>query len=262
MSSSVDLSRLTAIVYANAAPRSVDRMVASFRRFYPTVKLLAADDSREPRTFAGADKVKLPKDVGAGAARNSLLAWVRTPYFLLIDAAAEFTRRTRIESLVDAVASGRVDLAAADFIGCKKKLFLFTSRTPVPGHATFEFEADTLKVLPGARPGSEGVLPCDMVHHFFVARTDKVRAMGGWDPQLMVDGEVEFFVRARRFNVRVGVVPQVVARHWANPSSATARRGRDFQGLAVAKMGVARLIDAEGRLHEAAAHVQMATRAA
>jgi hypothetical protein len=33
---------------------------------------------------------------------------------------------------------------------------------------------------------------------------------------------------------------------------------RDFTSIAVAKMGVSRMMDAEGRLHEAAAHVRAA----
>jgi hypothetical protein len=73
--------------------------------------------------------------------------------------------------------------------------------------------------------------------------------MGGWDPQLLVDERLEFFVRARRFGVKVGVCPEAIAWRW--PDGA-AKSGRDFSALAVAKMGVSRLVDADGRTIEAA----------
>lgn len=250
--SSVDLSRVTAIVHASAAPDAAPRMVASFRRFYPAVRMLAGDDSRQPREVDGAELVKLPKDVGASAARNALLARIRTPYFLLVEPTIEFTRRTRIEALLRATADNRFDVVAGDYTVCRRKLFFLTSRTPEPGHVAFEFEGDSLRLSGAARPAVDGIVPCDATHNFFVGRTDKVRMMGGWDPQLMIDERIEFFVRARRFGLRVGVAPQVVADHWPRGASES-RRGRDFRGLAVAKMGVARLIDLGGYAHEATA---------
>lgn len=253
---SADLSRLTAIVHASGSARGVDRLVASFRRHYPAVRLLAADDSRQPRELVGAEMVKLPKDVGASAARNALLARVRTPYFLLLEPTIEITRRTRIETLLAPAADNRFDVVAGDLVTCRKKWLVLTSRTVSAGHATFEFEGDALRLSTAPRPAVDGVEACDATHNFFVGRTDKVRMMGGWDPQLMVDERIEFFVRARRFGLRVGRNPHVVADCWAVAADGETRRGRDFRSLAVSKMGVARMIDVDGYAHEASAPVR------
>ncbi len=251
--SSVDLSRLTAIVHTCDQPGSVDRLVRSVRRFYPQMRVLVADVSRRPAEVAGADMVRLPADVGVSAARNAALARVRTPYFLLLEGGHEFSRATRIEQLLDLVAHSRCDVAAGNAEHCERRLFLFTRRTPDPGHATFEFADGGLTLRPGHRPGIDGWLPCDLAHNFFVARTDRVRALGGWDPQLLVDERIEFFVRAQRFGLRVGVCPDVVVSRWSDPSAAATQRGaRDFTALALAKMGIARLTDLGGRVHEAA----------
>src|SRR5690606_2978353 len=118
-----------------------------------------------------------------------------------------------------------------------------------PGHGTVDVTPEAVKVTAGARPGVDGVQGCDVAHNFFVARTDKVRAMGGWDPQLLVDERLEFFVRARRFGIKVAVCTEAVAWRW---NDAAGKSTREISGLAVAKMGAVRLIDANGRTIEAA----------
>jgi hypothetical protein len=74
---------------------------------------------------------------------------------------------------------------------------------------------------------------------------------------LQVDERIEFFFRACRYGLKVGVCPESIAWRWQE-KSAGSRQKRDFTSLAVAKMGVSRLIDAEGRTYEAAAHARAA----
>jgi hypothetical protein len=76
--------------------------------------------------------------------------------------------------------------------------------------------------------------------------------MGGWDPQLLIDERIEFFVRAQRFGLNVGLVPEVVVGRWPDRRDMSQpTTSRDFTSLALAKMGVARLTDADGRIREA-----------
>jgi hypothetical protein len=256
--STVDLSKLTAIVRTSDRPASIARLIRSLRTRYPQLRVLVADDSRQPRPVPGADWIRLPADVGVSTGRNTALARVRTPYFLLLEDDLELTHRTRLESLVELVADKRVDIAAGDCTRCRRKLLVLTARTPDPAHATFEFDSDTLRLSPGHRAAGTQFLPCDLAHNFFVARTDKVRAMGGWDPQLLVDERIEFFVRAQRFGLRVGVCRDVVAQRWSSTDAAPHGAGRDFKHLALAKIGVSRLIDADGLVLEAAVHSRAA----
>ena len=257
--SSADLSRLTAIVRTCERPSSVQRLVRSVNRYYPQLRLLVADDSRQPRPVAGADWIRLPADVGVGAGRNAALARVRTPYFLLLEDTLELTRRSGVERMLEYVAHNRVDVAAGDALSCRRLLAIFTRRTPDPGHATFEFAADGLTLRPGHRAGGDACEAVDLAHNFFVARTDKVRSMGGWDPQLLIDERIEFFVRAQRFGFRVGLVPGCVAHRWPDRRDASQpATSRDFTTLALTKIGVARLTDAGGRTREATPHSRAA----
>ena len=252
---SVDLSRLTAIVHTNGRQQSVTRLINSVAWLYPQLKVLVADDSRQPQPMAGAEPVKMPVDSGVSACRNALLARIRTPYFLLLEDNQELNRGSHVDKLLAAVAGGHCDIAAGDMMRCRRRFGLFTKREADPGHATVEVTPEAVKVTPGTRPGVDGVQSCDLAHNYFVARTDKVRAMGGWDPQLLVDERLEFFVRARRFGVKVGVCPAAVAWRWHDGA---AKSGRDFSSLAVTKMGVSRLVDANGRTIEAAPQTRAA----
>lgn len=256
---SAHLSRLTAIVRTCERPKSLERLIRSIGWLHPQMRILVADDGRKPQAIPGADSVKMPSDAGVSACRNALLARVRTPYFLLLEDDMELSRRSGVERLLDAVAGNRLDLAAGDCERCARRMLVFTSRRPAPSHGMFEFDGDALRLAAGCRVGSDGFFACDLTHNYFVGRTDKVRAIGGWDPQLLVDERVEFFVRAQRFGLRVGVCPTAVVRQWAERGGVSpARQGRDFMSLAVAKMGVARLVDEEGRVYEAAAHARAA----
>ena len=246
---SADLTRLTAIVYTSGRQQSVTRLINSVAWLYPQMKVLVADDSRQPQPMAGAEPVKMPVDSGVSACRNALLARIRTPYFLLLEDNQELNRGSHVDKLLAAVAGGKCDLAAGDMVSCRRRFGLFTKREADPGHATVDVTPEVVKVTAGARPGVDGVQGCDVAHNFFVARTDKVRAMGGWDPQLLVDERLEFFVRARRFGIKAAVCLDSVAWRW---NDAAAKTTRDFSALAVAKMGAARLIDANGRTTEAA----------
>jgi hypothetical protein len=224
---------------------------------HPQLRVLVSQERSNRHAIAGADVVKLPADIGVSAARNALLARVRTPFFLLLEETFELSRRSRVEHLLQAVASNQFDIAAGELLHCKRRLVLFTSRTPEPAAATFEFDADAVRIKSGHRPGAGGFFGCDVAANFFVGRVDKVRAIGGWDPQLQVDERIEFFYRACRFGLKVGVSPESTAFHWTDKSDSR-RPLRDFTSLAVAKMGVSRMVDSTGRIHEAAAHLRAA----
>ena len=248
--STVDLSRLTAIVRTCRGPKGVDRLIRSLGWLYPQVRVLVADDSRQPGAIAGVDPVRMPAGAGVSACRNALLARVRTPYFLVLEEEMELSRQSHLERLLALVAENRLDLAGGDCQRCQRRFGLFTSRRPDPGHATFEFSGNALRLAAGHRPIGESFLDCDLTHNFFVGRTDKVRAIGGWDPQLTTDERFEFFVRAQRFGLRVGMCADAIARRWADGGPASAPQGQNLLSLAAARMGVARLIDLEGRMHE------------
>jgi hypothetical protein len=250
------LSRLTAIVHTSDRPHSIERLVGSLGWLCPQMRVLVADDGRKSQPVAGADLVRLPPGAGASAARNALLARVRTPYFLLLEDDLELGRRSQLDRMLALAAANELDIAAGELVRRRRRFVFFTSSAPDPGHATLDVSPDTITVKPGCRAARNGYLSCDATHNFFVGRTDKVRGMGGWDSQLKADERIEFFVRAQRHGLRVGVCPDSIAWRWAERT--TAARRDDFTSLALAKMGVSRLVDADGQVHEAPARLRAA----
>ena len=243
-----DLSKLTAIIRTFERPKALNRLVKSIRRFHPAMKVLVADDGIEATSCKQADYFRLPSEKGQAAAHNALLARVRTPYFLVVDDRAEFHRESQLLSLLELVASDRLDLAAGSIIGSEKKFWFFTKRKPLATHGLLEIAGDRVALLEGSRSHGEGFWWCDLVGNFFVARTDRVRAMGGWDPELHDDSREEFFFRAHRHGIRVGIQPEASIWLWQEKPKATAAPAHDQLALAVAKMGLSQMTDLTGRV--------------
>ncbi len=247
--STSDVSQLTAIIPTANQPPSVHRLVRSLRRGYPQLKILVAGAGSKPIQQQGVDSWQLPPGSSRSTGCNALLARVRTPYFLLIDEQCELPRGTQLATLLDLVATDKLDVAAGDLIASWKKFGLFVRRQPRPAHGWMEFTGNRLTLTRGYRNRGQGFWWCDLVGNFFVARTNKVRSLGGWDQELANDEREEFFVRGHRQGLRVGIVPEVSAWFWQQRnSSPSTEGGPDLKRLAVAKMGLLQLTDLEGRM--------------
>jgi GT2 family glycosyltransferase len=244
----VDLAKLTAVVRNFERPKALRRLVRSLRRCFPQLRLIVADDSSEPRPVKGVECLHLPSDSGRAACQNALLARVRTPYFLLLDNRAELHRGTRIEQLLQLLIDDKLDVAAGEIVACRRRLWLFTRRTSRPEHGLCELTGEGLTLTRGVRSRGDGFSWCDLVGNFYVARTSKVRALGGWDPELRNDERQEFFVRAQRHGLRVGLAPEVSIWHWLEtPETKLAEEPQSRLPLAVAKMGLMRMTDFAGQ---------------
>lgn len=243
-----DLAKLTAVVRNFERPKALRRLVCSVRRLCPQLRLLVADDSSEPRPVKGADCLTLPSDSGRAACQNALLARVRTPYFLLLDNLAELHRGTHVEQLLQLVVDDKLDIAGGEIIACQRRLVFFTRRRPQSEHGLCELARDQLTLTPGVRSRGDGFSWCDLVGNFYVARTNKVRALGGWDPELHDDEREEFFVRAQRHGLRVGFSSEASIWHWLEkPEAKQVAEPQCQMPLAVAKMGLARMTDFNGQ---------------
>ncbi len=247
-----DLTQLTAIIPSRGNQKSLSRLKRSLKRANPDLPILVADDGMATSAESNGTSIRLPAGVGRGAACNAMLARIRTPYFLLIDEQCEIGKETQLSQLLQLVASDKLDLASGDLLGCQKSFWFFVRQKPQPGHGILELAGDQLTLQAGHRSTGEGYLWCDMVHNFFVARTEKVRSMGGWDPELKNDEREEFFVRAHRQGLRVGIVPEVTARIWNEKQTPSAAdQSPNLQSLAVAKMGLSHMTDLNGQITKA-----------
>ncbi|MCA9231895.1 MAG: glycosyltransferase [Planctomycetales bacterium] len=254
-----DLTQLTAIIPTRGNPKPLKRLQKSLQRSYPDLKVVVADDGMDSSTVSKGSSIRLPVGVGRAAACNAMLARLRTPYFLLLDEQCEIGKETELRQLLQMVATDSLDIAAGDIVGCQKRFWFFVRQSPQPGHGILELAGSKLTLRPGHRSAGEGFYWCDFVSSFFVARTEKVRAMGGWDPELKNDEREEFFLRAHRQGLRVGIVPEVTVRYWNDESpSPSTDQVPDLKSLAVAKMRLASMTQLDGQLIKAPRRLQAA----
>lgn len=217
--------------------------------------MLVGDDSFEPCPRRDVRYLRLPPDIGLSAGRNAILRQIDTPYFVLLEDDMEFSADTRVDLLTELVADDLLDLAGADLVQCKRKL-LYTRRKPQHYNGLIELDGGHLRLVEGDRGAETSYQRCDIVPNFFVARTDQILALGGWDDELKLHEHEEFFVRAKRAGLRVGFCPEVRINHWcARPRRYSRFRSRDFGALAAKKMNVFVFTDFLGHRAEYAERV-------
>jgi glycosyltransferase involved in cell wall biosynthesis len=244
------LSQTTAIIKTFQRPKDLDRLICSIRRYIPKLQILVGDDGFQPSPRSDVGYIRLPEDIGLSAGRNALLERVQTPYFLLLDDDWEFFRNTKIEKLTQLVAQGDLDIAAGNHVRIKRKALFIYRRRLQPYHGLFDFRDNQLRLVRGGHDQGNGYLLCDITHNFFVARTDTIRALGGWDPELHINEHEEFFVRAQRQGLRVGYRSDVMILHWTSrPEGYSKFRNRSYHQIAAKKIGVEAVIGYHGKAY-------------
>ncbi|MEM9352882.1 MAG: glycosyltransferase [Planctomycetota bacterium] len=248
------IQRVTALVTAGDEPKALPRLLKSLRKFCPDLAVLVAgpQPARLPRgvTF-------VPHDGGVSGARNTLLARLRTPVFVLLDDRMQLHPESNLEEMVRPVVDGELDIASGEITACRKR-WLWTRRRPAPSHGTFELTHRELVLRPGHREATDRYHMCDIVPNFFVARTDKVRLLGGWDELLKRDERAEFFLRAFRQGLRVGYCPAVNAWRWDGAGKDEPADLTDYAALAVERMGLERMVGFDGAVYASNALVRRA----
>ncbi|XP_053410920.1 beta-1,4 N-acetylgalactosaminyltransferase 1 isoform X1 [Nycticebus coucang] len=200
-------------------------LIASIRRFYPTVTVVIADDSDKPEHVSGphVEHYLMPFGKGWFAGRNLAVSQVTTKYVLWVDDDFVFTARTRLERLVDVLERTPLDLSGP----CKEEgkrmrqkghrgkrahkpsgVSLRRSRSRLPpqvGGAVREISgfANTYRQLLSLEPGAPGLGNCLRqrrgFHHELI----------GFPGCVVTDGVINFFL-ARTDKVReVGFDPRL-----------------------------------------------------
>uniref|UniRef100_A0A8C8RDB7 Beta-1,4 N-acetylgalactosaminyltransferase n=2 Tax=Pelusios castaneus TaxID=367368 RepID=A0A8C8RDB7_9SAUR len=188
-------------------------LIASIRRFYPTVTIIIADDSQhhEPVEGPHIEQYFMPFGKGWFAGRNLAISQVTTKYVLWVDDDFIFTPRTRVEKLVDVLEKTSLDLVG----GAVREITGFTTtyRQKINVQAGGK-EGDCLQTRQGYHHNIQGFPGCvvtDGVVNFFLARTDKVLQVG-FDPRLSRVAHLEFFIDGLGI-LHVGSCADVVVDH-------------------------------------------------
>lgn len=181
--------QVTAVVKTFERPRVARRLIRSIRRFYPELRIIVVDDSREPTRFEGVENVHLPYDSGVSVGRNEALRRVETPFVLVLDDDFIFTRHTALTGpFRTIVAHSGIDILGGQVID-------------LPLYVMHDYHSAPLfdtGAAPRRRPGTliAGLPVLEKVPTFFIGRTERIRTVR-WNPQLKRLDHADFFSRAR-----------------------------------------------------------------
>lgn len=245
------------------------QLLESIRHFGFQGPILIADDSLEPygdrikASFPNLDISyhELKYDSGTAEGRNRLLVKVKTPYFLLCDDDFVFDRRTRLPLMKQLLEEYQLDILAGVFRQHNRKTrlgkyllkvnnFLNRFGWVLPSTQIYEYHAGLTilndKISLYSIPYQDPVTVCDLTHNFFLARTAKVKAFGGWNPVLKGGEHQNFFIRAKLAGLKVGTTRRcgVIHDQWTPNSEAykaLRSRGNEYQMLALQEFGIKRL---------------------
>uniref|UniRef100_A0A3Q2T195 Beta-1,4 N-acetylgalactosaminyltransferase n=1 Tax=Fundulus heteroclitus TaxID=8078 RepID=A0A3Q2T195_FUNHE len=191
----------------------LQNLIDSIRRYYPTVTIVIADDSENPKTISGPyiEHYIMPFGKGWFAGRNLAVSQVTTKYVLWVDDDFFFTANTKLEKLVDVLEKTTLDLVGGAVQEATGYTATYRQTISIePG----EEDGDCLHMRRGYHHVMEGFPNCvvtDGVINFFLARTDKVQQVG-FDPRLARVAHLEFFIDGLG-SLHVGSCDDVIINH-------------------------------------------------
>lgn len=206
---------VTVLVKTFNRPKTVSGAIQKIRKFYPNIRILLADDSKEiVEINDGKTEIfSMPFDSGVSMGRNFLLQKVETPYFLMMDDDHYFNRRTNLGTMLNLLEQEKFDLLSALVF---QRAFLrreFYRKELVDFYLNMEMEEGVLKFVDGFYEKTPDYVTCDLVHQFFIAKTEAVRQMGGWDARLKTADHADFFIRVKQAQLKVGYTPKARVDH-------------------------------------------------
>ena len=236
---------LTVVVKTFQRPEALRRLVASIRRFYPDVPVVVVDDSAEPLE-PPPDGVTLYRhlpfnSLGVSAGRNLGVREAQTPYTLICDDDMVFGPKTDVARMLRTVQETRFDVVSCRWLDHEPWRSIPRGYRRYEG--TLDVEDGVLVHRLGATRGEiEGLPVFDIVHQFFVAPTEVLRA-NPWDEGFRVAGEhVDFFLRLKERGVLCTRLPEATVDHrpqlpdsyasFRGDTAADTKRLTDVHGLA------------------------------
>lgn len=231
MAGGKQMNDVTFVIKTLERPYCLFRLVKSIRRYYPDAEILIGDDS-EMSCRAGILKrygqegitvYELPHDCGISYGRNELVRKVKTQYFVLLDDDFVFDRKTDIESGLEVLKKHGMDVCGGyfrkypvlrggrEFLKYLAKRILY--RPQDYNYLGFiEENGDEVRVryYTNRFPDFERT---DIVHNFFIARTDEIRNKCLWDDAIKICEHTPFFIKAKRAGVRVGFTNCMSVQH-------------------------------------------------
>lgn len=174
--------RVTLNIKTFERPDCLAKLVKSIRQYYPKIRIIVVDDSRNPKLLEGIDHLTMPFYSGSSAGRNLALSKVDTEYFVTLDDDFLFSSQTQLQKWVDILDNVDVDIIAGNVDSRRFE-------------GLIDLSDNQCRLIKGSR-GQEGDLHLyDVVLQFWMGRTDKIRNLGGWDSDFKTQDHKIFFAR-------------------------------------------------------------------
>jgi GT2 family glycosyltransferase len=244
-------------------------LLDSIQKYQFAGPILIGDDSKKPYNdeiqakFPKLDIIYLsmPYDTGTALGRNLMLEKVKTSFFVLCDDDFVFDRRTRLPLMKILLQENQLDILGGVFRQHNRKTrkgiysirlneFLTKLGWVLPAAQFYEyqanFEIETNGISLKKVIYNEPFIRADLIHNFFIARTEEIKDIGGWNPILKGGEHQNFFIRAKKAGLKVGTTRKcgVIHDQWT-PNSIQYQnlrnRGNEYQMLALEEFGVTRL---------------------
>ena len=212
---------LSIIIKTFNRPASLINLLRSIQRLQMPYPVLIADDSRQSskalveKLFPALNitYLELPFDTGLSAGRNILVDHVKTDCFLLCDDDYVFDERTDLPRAYQSLQQNQLDILGGSYYNYvnipnlkvfvrqlnhpRRLMRFFFNRYQTSRYiGRFNIAGDRCELLISHNKPSQSPHPCDLVNNFFIARTERVKAFGGWDGELKMGEHEDFFLRA------------------------------------------------------------------
>jgi glycosyltransferase involved in cell wall biosynthesis len=220
---------LTICIKTFIRKKSLWTLLTSIRFHYPDVKIIVVDDS--PITYRRSTinrfsdlnlhYISLPFDSGVSVGRNTLLKNVKTKYFLLCDDDFEFSDETNLPYNLNLIDKSNLDILGGSVIE-KFKVNSFWALIRLIRNSIFSNRIDytqktytsfTRTSIQGnvlinkyiSDSADEILSDLSYIRNFFIARTEKIKMINGWQPEsLKIGGHALFFNRAYFAGLKMG----------------------------------------------------------
>ena len=186
--------KITIIIKAFERPLCIAWSIVSIKKYFPSLRVLVCDDSREPLFKDGEEPFPnivwhtKPYEDGhsPGAGRNFLTEKVKTKYYFLTDDDVQFTKKSDLRKMHEFLEKSNYDIVGG------------TQTQWDYGAANFEVVDDILIEKHYAHRGQilPGFVKCDRVSNAFLARTKTVEPIK-WEDRVNKNYHADFFYRAK-----------------------------------------------------------------
>ena len=194
--------KITAIIKTFERPECLDTLIKSIKKYYPNLPIIVADDSKSPKSREDVDYHIIPFDSGVTKGRNYLVEQVKTPYVLVLDDDYCFIRETRLEKLLYVLENSDVDIIGGKWIW-KKQVHSY--------HGKLLCENGVLRITKESYGETSGFKLYDIVHNFFLARTDTLKRYP-WDERIKVIDHEDYFLTHKN-KIKVALHSEVFIYH-------------------------------------------------